>query len=67
VIKDLHRQGLSNTEISGRTGHARKIIRRVINAPLQRERQPGRRTARVRVTDSGAETHDVAIRVTEPD
>ena len=40
VIQDLHRQGVSIAEISQRTGHDRRAIRRVINAPVQGEHPP---------------------------
>lgn len=46
VIRDLHRKGVSITEIARRTGHDRKTIRKVINAPLERERRPRRRKNR---------------------
>lgn len=34
VIKDLHRRGLSVSEIARRTGHDRKTIRKTINEPV---------------------------------
>ena len=42
VIRDLHRKGVSVSEIARRTGHARKTVRGVINAPLAPERGPRR-------------------------
>jgi len=39
VIRDLHRKGLSISEIARRTGHDRKTVRKVINGPLVPERK----------------------------
>jgi transposase len=46
VIRNLHRKGVSITQIARRTGHDRKTIRKVIHAPLERERRPRRRKNR---------------------
>jgi transposase len=46
VIGDLHRKGVSISEIARRTGHARKTIRKVINGPLDVQRKARRRRER---------------------
>jgi len=40
VIKDLYRAGVSISEIARRTGHDRKTIRHMVEAPLMEERRP---------------------------
>jgi transposase len=47
MIKDLHRKGLSISEIARRTGNDRKTIRKILGEPLIRE--PQRRTRRRKV------------------
>lgn len=49
VIRDLHRKGVSISEIARRTGRDRKTIRKVINGPL--EAQPKTRRRRERKID----------------
>lgn len=46
MIKDLHRQGVSISDIARRTGHDRKTVRSVIQAPLVAEPTPRVRKAR---------------------
>ena len=46
VIRDLHRKGVSISEIARRTAHDRKTVRKVINEPLQPERASRRRKKR---------------------
>lgn len=46
MIKDLHRKGVSISEIARRTGHDRKTIRSVIEAPLVAERPARQAKAR---------------------
>ncbi|MDM7999042.1 MAG: IS21 family transposase [Dehalococcoidia bacterium] len=47
MIKDLHRKGLSISEIARRTGNDRKTIRRILGEPLIRERQPRARRRKI--------------------
>lgn len=46
VIRDLHRKGVSVSEIARRTGHDRKTIRKAIRELLQSERAPRRQRSR---------------------
>jgi len=46
VIRDLHRKGVSISEIARRTGHDRKTIRKAIKGPLQAEGKPKPRKKR---------------------
>ena len=46
MIRDLHRQGVSINDIARRTGHDRKTVRSVIQAPLVAEPTPRVRKAR---------------------
>ena len=48
MIKDLHRQGMSISDIARQTGHDRKTVRKALDEPLMRPRQP-RQTARYRL------------------
>jgi transposase len=40
VIRDLHRKGVSISEIARRTGHDRKTVRKIIKGPLVAEPKP---------------------------
>ena len=46
MIRDMHREGLSVSEIARRTGHDRKTVRKVIGETLVPERKARRRKAR---------------------
>jgi transposase len=48
MIKDLHHQGMSISDIARQTGHDRKTVRKALDEPLIRPRQP-RQTARYRL------------------
>jgi transposase len=40
MIKDLHRKGMSISDIARQTGHDRKTVRKALDEPLMRLRQP---------------------------
>ena len=44
MIKDLHRKGVSISDIARQTGYDRKTVRRVLEEPLVRSSQPGQTT-----------------------
>lgn len=41
MIKDLHRKGISISDIARQTGHDRKTVRRALDEPLVPPSQPG--------------------------
>jgi transposase len=43
MIKDLHRQGISISDIARQTGHDRKTVRKALDEPLMRRANRDRR------------------------
>ena len=49
MIKDLHRQGMSISDIARETGHDRKTVRKALDEPLVRPRPTADRAVRYRL------------------